>query len=504
MKVLDDLTGLGEGVIDANVRCGWLLRMARLTTRPGGVPRQSDMIVALADLGITTTPYTLSRMESGQLRSGRLIDAYEQVLGRPGASLRAPVDIMCRIFPTARTDRDPGIRHGELVDINAATEPLLAGRPTGADWLRWARAVSQPGVAFPHRLAVDLAGRLASELERAVGSAYAPRFEALALLRCGPLGRAVLKAAEQRLADPHLQVLYNLAVVMGQHATHESWMWGVDRLSDHRSHITYAGVWTLETISVMRDFRHEWWFDVVEPFMEACRATTHGSEHWRSLSVLFWKLPADVQRGLVRHLPWEPAAPPPVELWARNRGNVDWAACEQMSADIARQLGLDEQPLLTRLLFEFAAGPSNATVVVSYLLLSALPFSPLVIETLARAVETSTDEAFRERLTIHLMSMPQTHFPMALHHWFDGPRDLQLAAATLAASTDHPVPEGVLESLFEAGDVISRRAVFAAGLSQHPVLKQLAEGAVASPEIQGAADWWLREGGAVVDDPTAV
>lgn len=499
LKVLEDLTALHAGAIDANVRSGWLLRMARLTAQPGAFGRQSDMIAALAEHGIATTPYTLSRMESGQLRSGRLIDAYEELLGLAPGVLRAPVDLICRTFPQARADRDRGAGGAGDDDITVATEAVTAAQPTGGQWLRWARTVSQPGVGFPPRLEVDLAERLTSELERGVGAAFAPRFEALALLRCGPRGDAVVEAVERRLADPDLQLSYNTAVAMGQTGTHEGWMWGVERLGDPRSHVAYSGVWALETTAVTRDFRHEWWFDLVEPFMEACRAAEDGSEHWRSLSVLFWKLPADVQRGLERHLPWAPAAPPTAEMFARTRANADWVACERMSAEITRRLGLDEQPILTRLLFELVAGPSSATVVASYLLLAALPFSGLVVETLAQAVEDSEDQRFRERVAVPLLSMRPVRFPAGMQRWFEGPRDLQLTAVTLAATSGHPIPDGLLEELLKEGDVTSRRAMFAAGMAQHPSLRLLADGAAASAEIQGAATWWLREGGAVTD-----
>jgi hypothetical protein len=90
---LDDATPLDGARIDVAVRVGWLMRMARLGA--GGTPAVG--LRELAErLGTNTT--RLHRAETGRLRSGALLHAYEGALGLPAESLRAPVDVLCRGF----------------------------------------------------------------------------------------------------------------------------------------------------------------------------------------------------------------------------------------------------------------------------------------------------------------------------------------------------------------------------------------------------------------------
>ncbi len=147
-RSLDDETPLDGPQIDVPVRLGWLMRMARLGA--GGTPAVG--LGGLAErLGTNTT--RLHRAETGQLRSGMLLNGYETALGLPPESLRAPVDVLCRGFAYAPPDREPGPVVASVPALSALTERV--GRPgaAGADWLAWARALAQPSaIGLPEEL----------------------------------------------------------------------------------------------------------------------------------------------------------------------------------------------------------------------------------------------------------------------------------------------------------------------------------------------------------------
>ena len=125
---VDDATALDGAEIDVSARVAWVLRMARTTA---GGPTQ---LRALADDG--TSAARLSRMETGQLRDGRVVDGYEAALGLVAGSLRAPIDILCRSFPhSARATPNQGAASRASAPPGS---PSGAGRRTvtGGEWLR--------------------------------------------------------------------------------------------------------------------------------------------------------------------------------------------------------------------------------------------------------------------------------------------------------------------------------------------------------------------------------
>ena len=76
----------------------------------GRPARHGTRLRALAEQ-MGTSAARLSRIETGQLRDGRIVDGYEATLGLPEGSLRAPIDVLCRTFPrTSPRDADPGSR----------------------------------------------------------------------------------------------------------------------------------------------------------------------------------------------------------------------------------------------------------------------------------------------------------------------------------------------------------------------------------------------------------
>lgn len=499
LKPLVDTTPLDGARVDVRVRIAWLLRMARLTGGGERFRRQTDMIAPLRALGIATTPTALSRLESGQHRVGRLVDGYEQVLGMPAGSLRAPIDLACRAFTEAPADRDPGVARHPVGSPSAAAEPVQAGTATGEDWLRWARAMAQPdGKGLPEHLALELASRLVSEMGRAVGPAYPVRYQALALLRCSEYGDLVRAAADAVLADVDCQVAGGLMRAVAERADQASWLWAIGHLADSRTPVVRGAALAMETILAAPGFDPDWWFDALEPLHDLLLAAPEDSEQRGPLAHLFHLLPGDLRRGLRPHLGAVETPPGPVS-WDRSERNRDWMRCIEVADEVTRRVGIDTQPVLARLCFDVLMGTREGWARAGLMMLTAVPFTGPVVEQLAHATTRHEDEALGERAHRRLRWMQAGTFPAALTTWFDDDRRRQLTALTLAAQSGQDLPREVVTGLLAAGGGYTRGVLVAAGLAADPILAELAGDAAQPPEIRGAAQWWLREGGRVAD-----
>ncbi len=143
-------------------------------TRPGGAGAAPGRDGRAA--GVSTT--RLHRVETGATRSGRVAEAYERVLGMPDGSLRAPVDVACRTFTYALSDRDPGQPVTSTRDMSELTEVLQGAVVTSGQWLRWARALVQPGaIGLPEE---ELRAGLTEAVLCAAGPTGHPCLRALA------------------------------------------------------------------------------------------------------------------------------------------------------------------------------------------------------------------------------------------------------------------------------------------------------------------------------------
>ena len=490
--VLDDTTALFGAQVDVAVRIGWTVRMVRLAA-PGGAPSMQALATAIG-----TSPTTLHRLELGQLRHGALLDRIEPVLGLVDGSLRAPVDVMCRTFPSVSPpdqDASPGWR--TVREVSEATEQLLGGASTGGLWLDWARALAQPGaVGLPESLARELVARLVGELARSVGAAYPARYEALALLRGSGYGHVVLEVAREIVADPEVQVLNDLMSAVGEAVDDEAVAWCVELLADPRDHVVVGGALALENMAQIAP-DSEVWRAVVGPAVKLLNTGAEGSARHEWLSHLVRLMPAAV-RDQVRRGVQRPLAPVPrVAHPTRSRVNAEWNDAQERARAVTGPLGLPDQPVLARLLFDIAHSPLESRAVTSYMLLGAIPaMAEPAVAQLAGLVDAHADQLVRRRLARRLAGSRLPAPAHAAGRWLDGASDERLEAGLLLAGTaGERVAPQVLDAAWAAADGTARAALFALGMAGDPVLHDLAlDGA--HPAAPGAR-WWLRQGARV-------
>lgn len=490
--MIDDSTALNGPTVDVGARIGWVLRMARMShaEAPG-----LDHVAGAVGTNITR----LHRAETGSLRSGRLADGYESTLGLEPGTLRAPIDIACRTFPYAPADRDPGDPITSVREMSRLTEAVggggvTGGQVTGGQWLRWARALAQPGsIALPESTARELVTLLVAELSRATAHAYPSRYEALALVRCSGYGHVVLEVAEAELSDPHVQVAYDLMSAIGEAPTPDAVAWCLGLLGSERPRSVVGAALALEGMAEVSG-DPAFWTALVGPLLDHFDRAAPGSVAHGWLSHLIRLVPRAVLTREGRR-PGQPLAEgADITDWSRSRLNDHWSVCQDRAQEATTALGLADQPMLTRLLFEIAMGPHESRAVTSYMLLGAIPGMAAVVgPQVAEIADGHPDPVVRERAGRRLSGALHGHDHDIVDRWLaSGTADQRERALRLAGAAGRTLPSSLLEGEPSEG------VVYALGMTGHPALRRLARDASRSDDVRGAARWWLARGPRIV------
>ncbi|SEC41644.1 hypothetical protein SAMN04489844_2254 [Nocardioides exalbidus] len=495
MTVVDDATPLGGSSIDVAARIAWTMRMARVTS---GAP-DSRMRSLASALGTSTA--RISRAETGQLRDGSLVDGYEQVLGMPEGSLRAPIDVLARTFPASSPpDARPGEAIRSVAELSELTERLDSGAAaTGGDWLRWARSIAAPGnIGMPVPLAQRVVRRLVRELARSCGHGYPSRYEALAKLRCSDYGFLVLRAARHEVAHPHAQGLADLLSAVGEAVTLDGVAWCLELLRSDRAQLAICGALALENMGEISP-AGTFWPTVLPDLVRAFDASEPGSSQEEWAAHLIRLVPSSTARSAAtkpgRRLP--PA--PEVEGFDRHRANRQWQQCAAIATDVGHEVGVGDQPMLARLLFDIGYGHWETRAVTGYFLLAGLPaLADPVWERFRVLVDGEPDRRIRHRMARRLHGALAGRANDGVVAWLDSPDPvLRSAALQVLGASGHVLALDVVRAaLTDPGT--ARAATYAIGMSGHPVLPQVVRDPTLDAQVRGSAAWWL-EGGSRID-----
>lgn len=492
---VDDATALDGAEIDVSARVAWVLRMARTTAGGGGT-----QLRALAE-EIGTSAARLSRVETGQLRDGRVVDGYESALGMVEGSLRAPIDILCRTFPqVSPRDADPGSRIQTVGELSQLTERLQGAVPvTGGEWLRWARATASPGnIGLPERQCHELLVRLVSELARSVSHGYPSRYEALSLVRCSAYGPLVLAVAQDEIRRTHAHGLGDLMSAVGEAVTEDALEWCLSLLVDEREYVARCGALAIENMGQIGGTG--FWDDVAPRLLDALEATAPGSSQEEWIAHLVRLVPRPVWRRAGR-VPARPLPPPaPVPSMSRGESNALWSRCQVMAGDVGRETGVGEQPMLARLMYDICFGHWETRAVTSYMLLSGVPVLARASgRRIAELVEQAEDPRIRSRGARRLLGVLHGHEMPSVEGWFTDPDPgLRGSALAVTGAAGRHVPGPVLDAgLRDPGT--SRLAIYSAGMSGHPALAHVAGATDLPHDVRAAARWWIEQGGRVAE-----
>lgn len=493
-----DETPLNGAHPDVAARIGWVVRTARRLHGGEDLRRIEDVARA------TRFPATrVQRLEAGTLRDAEVVIAYEKALGLAEGQLLAPIEVLCRTFPTVSPrERAPARPAPDPSVLSALTERLLDdGIPARAgEWLRWSRLMTAyGGISLPQSMASFLVVRLISELSRAAAQGYVARYEALSLLRCGGYGGLVLDRARAWVADPDVQAIGDLVSAIGERDTPEAVAWFLELLDSDRDRLVVSGALGIEASAAVTG-DPDFWSRLLPELARRFEVSEPRSEQWEWLSHLMRLVPAKDLRAADIRLTRPPAPRPVVRDWSQSRTNAHWQQCRARAESVAVRMGLPAaDTMLARLIFDVAVSPRETHAVTSYMLLGGLPtLAHEVGCELAAIAESEQDAALRSRILRRLPGMLPATVPTQIDRWVDASADPELRAAGLriAGSAGHPVPTEVLAAeTAQAG--FPGAAMYCAGMTGHPILADWLTHERA--DVRGAARWWLRRGARVVE-----
>jgi hypothetical protein len=384
-------------------------------------------------------------------------------------------------------------------ELSTLTDRVGSGAATGADWLAWARALAQPGaIGMPEQVATDRIGVLLSELGRSVGRGYPARYQALALLRDSGYGHLVLTATQGWVADPHVQTLYDAMSAVGEAVTPDAVAWSLALLEGTREPLVVGGALALENMAEVSG-DPAFWTGLVDRLIALLEDDREDGprRHW--VSHLLRLVPPAVLRraGRVPGVPLTRTADIPD--WSRTQLNRHWADCQARALAVTDALGLAEQPVLARLLFDIGMGPHESRAVSGSMLVAALPrLRALVGDHVAALAADHDDPVIRERAGRRLVGVLGGDWCDQAERWLRaGPPAHRELACQVAGDAGRRLDDALLRELATGPGWAA--ATYAAGMAGHPLLPALAADPALPPEVRGAASWWLAQGSRVVD-----
>ena len=491
--LIEDVTALDGDRIDVAARIGWLLRISRMG-RGLSLSRLSEAVSGVA------RPFSvplLSTAERSGLRDGNLIDAYETALELEPGQLRAPIDILCRTFPYAPSDRSPVLRAPvPLAVVDGAFEPVLRASPRGGEWLRWARVVRAGGGAgLPTVLVAPLLERLLSELARSVGPGFTTRYEAVAQLRCSVYADATEDAVRRHVHEAPTNLSRTAMSAVSEEPTVRLLAWAASLLRRPEDGLVGGASVAIENMAELGGLGMGDWAPLVEPFVvgQAAAADTGEAVHY---SRLLKTLPPSVAELVAARL-----ARPPVTLdlprsWEPGVANRQHALAVRVAAGLCERLEVGEQPMLARLLWETLYDFRGTRASNAAYLLMASPFAGNLNRALIALIESPPDSATHAGALRALVMTQTAQSSSDVQAWVERSSPWHEPRALMAAgNAGVHVPDGHAR-VREAGEEVLG-VVEVLGMSRHPDLAAVAADETLPGAVRRAASWWCTAGGRV-------
>ncbi|MGZ4436484.1 MAG: hypothetical protein ACXVW6_02515 [Nocardioidaceae bacterium] len=466
--------------------------MPRLATHTSG----AAMSARLAELGLRVSPATISSVENGSVApSNDLVRGYERALLVFPGSLRGMVAMLSRTFgqPVA-----PSPRHVDLATLSERYE-RVTGRagtgPSGGDWLDLAEVMTAPGVLTPTAVVRPLVDTLQSELARSVGPAYLGRYEALTQFRASPYAQQVEDAVAAAVTAPYAMAVVDRIVVLAERHTPSTFALLTGWLSHSDVSVARGAATALINFRTPGGLRTVDWAQLVDPFVAAYNALSDDPRRHGPLSSLFRNLPRPVREQIQPHLTRPVMALDRPKDWTTTRRNQQLQECTRLAETITGALGVPEQPMLARLLFEAVFDFRPDRQFTSAMTLGLLPCHDLIAEGLVDLADATADAGTQQGVLNLAMSLSAPASERVALAWLDSDDDAKQADALVAAAhAGLRLPARRLGDLAARSGLIRERAVYAAGMTGHPVLRTWASDDTSHEWLRGTARWWRNEG----------
>ena len=426
------------------------------------------------------------------------VEAYERLTGSDAGLLRTVIDLTRRIGRHRVSARAAVTPRGSLDETSARVWPAMHGEPRNADWLGFADALCAEGpLVLPTFTAAPVIDRLAGELARATGTAYLARYEALARLRNGPYAEVTLHSLLSVALADDSQVGLDLLDVAAEKPTGQLFTDMCRLLVDPRRLVFEGACRALERMLASGDLDAD---DLREALPRLAVAHEVGSTDPRRsmlVSRLVRGLPDPVRAPFVASLT-RPVVTASRPRRTPDRRSPQHAAAEAAASAIKRDLVSKEDEILVRVIFEalFDGVRSKRRIAINFL--AAVPYRELVARELGAMTRHEVPEV--RDAAIDVASWIGVPEGVAIAEgWAVGGDPAQCAAglATLGLWAER-IDETVLrKAIDDPSWDVAQRALFAAGMSRSPLLREWADDPGKPEHVQNAARWWLRTGGRV-------
>lgn len=494
--VIVDPSPLDSPTINVPLRVGWLLRTSRLNPTDHA-PLTANRFAA--ELGVG--PAAVTKWEKGIEDIDAIgIEGYERLIGLSPGSLRGIIEITRRSFrypvnPRLAPPRPPD----DLAELSAMVWPAMHGEPRGIDWLHFADALNAEGpLLLPDFTAAPVIDRLASELARSVDAAYLTRYEAMARLRSGRYRDVALESLLEFALGEDAQVSIDLLDAAGVLASAELFGSMCRLLVDDRDAVFHGACFSISNMAARGGLSKAEMRDAVPLLVRAYNALADDPNRHALMSELLRNLPPGVQSTAREHLD-RPPTPVPAARVAVSRQSPHYRAVQLLAEDMRAELPARENPMLERVLYEALFDQLWTKRYTAALFLMAVPYKEVVARHVARLAETHTRRDVREAAVALSLRTGGVGALAIAETWATSQDPVRQATGLVTLGhwgTDlDPV---TLEPALGGGWDVARRALYAAGMTGSPALREWADDPARSDQVRAAARWWIGVGSRVM------
>jgi hypothetical protein len=173
-------------------------------------------------------------------------------------------------------------------------------------------------------------------------------------------------------------------------------------------------------------------------------------------------------------------------------------AVEELAAEMRAELPARENPMLVRVLFEALFDRLWNKRYTASLFLMAVPYKEVVSRHVARLAEDHPRRDVRDAaVALSLRTGGVAALPTAQAWATTADPARQATGLVTLGHWGNDLDPALLEPALGADWDVARRALYAAGMSGSPVLRDWADDPSRSDRVRAAAQWWMRVGSRV-------
>lgn len=511
-QVPEDTTSVRASTIDVHARVGWLLLMSRLHHPDPELALGDSFNAALRAVGVQADRSAVSRWESGKAAPRySVLVGYERVLGLPEGQLTSVVNAQRREFGGDDLASWAPVLDAQSTEfherLDALVDALLEGPGTGPQWTALAQHVAATHGMYVHgSVWRHLSTALINQLTRSVGAAYLERMEAVRLLLGHQIAEPwLLRATDEFLDDPAVQVVNDPMGVLEISTAPQAAEVVLDKMLTTRSPQVLTAAVAAVAVKIQRgSYTTSQLEQIEQSVVSRLQGPNASAAVFEELTLVMSEAASErllvASRGVTGHEELATVAAhgelvdPGVARRVSQR--IAQSACAQLPACRL----YEEDKMTPRLVREALFSGRSVLAHYASLALQGSPFrGPVAAALVGEVKRYGVDDPLAARFSRLLRYLAGADQEESLLGWL--PKAPPAVARDLGHTLGHIDSRRQLEELpaLLRGDdsVVDRALLYGLGMRQARALAGLAEDANRPAPVREAAQWWLRQGGAV-------